>query len=220
MELHQLKWFGGRLLFMADPIQAVPFRRGAGRLCLDFLRTLRYRGTAEATEELAGPAALDSWIRQFGPPLAGGRRLPTAAEVSEARRLREAIYELIVAGLGGGACRAAARNLVNRHAACPVPAPRLGSAGQMTWHADAPVPAILALVSRDALDLVASPAILRVRRCANQACRVMFFDGSRPGTRRWCSMETCGDQAKKAALRTRAGAVGRGGPGERKILTA
>ena len=87
----------------------------------------------------------------------------------------------------------------------------------MTWHADDPVSAILALVSRDALDLVASPAILRVRQCANQACRVMFFDSSRPGTRRWCSMATCGNQAKKTTLRTRAGT---GAPGGSKTLTA
>ncbi len=217
---HQLERFGGKLVVVADPIQTVPFRQGAGRLCLDFIRTLRYRGTAEATEELAGPAALDAWIRRFGPPVAGQRSLPSATQVSEARRLREAIYELIVVGrsaAGAGACRAAARNRVNRFAALPVPAPRLDSAGRMTWHADDPVSAILALVSRDALDLAASPAILRVRRCANQACRVLFFDSSRPGTRRWCSMGTCGNQAKKATLRSKADT---GSPGGNTTATA
>ncbi|WP_428993809.1 CGNR zinc finger domain-containing protein [Actinomadura verrucosospora] len=29
------------------------------------------------------------------------------------------------------------------------------------------------------------------------------MDTSRPGTRRWCSMSTCGNRAKKDALHTR-----------------
>jgi predicted RNA-binding Zn ribbon-like protein len=28
-----------------------------------------------------------------------------------------------------------------------------------------------------------------------------YLDTSRPGTRRWCSMEACGNQAKSAGLR-------------------
>jgi predicted RNA-binding Zn ribbon-like protein len=191
---------------MAEPTEIAPFRQGAGRYCLDFIRTLRYRGTADATEELADPAALAAWIRQFGPCAADRASLPSWMQVSEARTLREAINELIIAARGTagvGSCPAAARNQVNRVAALPVPAPALHSAGRVTWHADDPVSATLALVSRDALDLVASAAILRVRRCANRTCGVLFFDSSRPGTRRWCSMGTCGNQAKKATLRSK-----------------
>jgi predicted RNA-binding Zn ribbon-like protein len=36
----------------------------------------------------------------------------------------------------------------------------------------------------------------RVRRCAHPACVLWFYDTSRNGTRRWCSMETCGNRAK------------------------
>gem|GEM_PF-3517240 len=36
----------------------------------------------------------------------------------------------------------------------------------------------------------------RVRRCAHPACVLYFLDTSRNGTRRWCSMETCGNRAK------------------------
>lgn len=36
----------------------------------------------------------------------------------------------------------------------------------------------------------------RVRRCAHPACVLYFYDTSRNGTRRWCSMEACGNRAK------------------------
>lgn len=38
----------------------------------------------------------------------------------------------------------------------------------------------------------------RVRRCAHPACVLYFFDTSRNGTRRWCSMDGCGSRAKAA----------------------
>ncbi|MFE7772893.1 CGNR zinc finger domain-containing protein [Streptomyces sp. NPDC057445] len=36
----------------------------------------------------------------------------------------------------------------------------------------------------------------RIRRCAHDACILHFFDTSRNGTRRWCSMALCGNRAK------------------------
>jgi predicted RNA-binding Zn ribbon-like protein len=38
----------------------------------------------------------------------------------------------------------------------------------------------------------------RIRRCAHPACVLYFFDTSRNGTRRWCSMDGCGSRAKAA----------------------
>ncbi|MEV5875315.1 CGNR zinc finger domain-containing protein [Streptomyces sp. NPDC052101] len=97
------------------------------------------------------------------------------------------------------------RTQVNEAAAHAVPVPVLAASGQLTWHAVDPVRATLALVARDALQLVISPALDRVRDCAGAACGALFLDTSRPGSRRWCSMDTCGNRAKKEALRSRAG---------------
>jgi predicted RNA-binding Zn ribbon-like protein len=130
-----------------------------------------------------------------------------AAAVAEARRLREAVHELIGAARGPDgvvSCDTGARRLVNQAAAVPVPVPRLDPAGRLRWHADDPAPATLALVARDAIDLVTSDAVTRVRGCADPTCGVWFLDNSRPGTRRWCSMGVCGNRAKKHALRERA----------------
>ena len=42
-----------------------------------------------------------------------------------------------------------------------------------------------------------------IRRCANPACSHYFYDASKNGTRRWCSMTGCGNREKVAALRSR-----------------
>lgn len=192
-----------------------PFRQGAGRLCLDFIRTLRHRGAPGAVEELDAPAALDVWIRQFGPydtPSDGTARgagrdggRADAADLLAARALREAIHRLVTAALDGGpaACDPASRDLVNAAAARPVPVPALDPAGRLRHHAAEPAAAMLAVLARDALDLVTSAALDRVRACAGERCGALFLDTSRPGTRRWCSMNTCGNRAKKDALHAR-----------------
>jgi predicted RNA-binding Zn ribbon-like protein len=189
------------------------FREGAGRLCLDFIRTLRYRGMPGETEELADPAALADWVRQFGTDAgpeaaAEGRQhvpLPSAAQVHEARELREAVYALMTAAMAGERMGTAARDRLNHAAAAPVPVPRLTASGTVALAADAPVAAVLSLVARDAIDLATSPTLLaRVRPCAASTCGALFLDHSRPGTRRWCSMDICGNRAKKAGLKARA----------------
>ena len=189
------------------------FRHGAGRLCLDFVRTLRRRGRPEVEEELPDIEALSAWVREFGPVRAdpvladGGVQVPAVDGVAivDAQKLREAAYHLIEGSRGqtGAPPRPTARELINLAAARPVPAPQLDAAGGLSWWADEPVAATLSLVARDALDLVGTDAIHRVRNCADPTCRALFYDGSRPGSRRWCSMDACGNRAKKATLRAK-----------------
>ncbi|MGW7405738.1 CGNR zinc finger domain-containing protein [Streptomyces sp. NPDC054833] len=51
------------------------------------------------------------------------------------------------------------------------------------------------LAARDYLELLAT-APDRIRGCAHESCVLHFFDTSRNGTRRWCSMAACGNRAK------------------------
>jgi predicted RNA-binding Zn ribbon-like protein len=39
--------------------------------------------------------------------------------------------------------------------------------------------------------------------CAGERCHLIYADTSRPGRRRWCSMEHCGNRHKVRALRAR-----------------
>ncbi|MFZ0744235.1 MAG: ABATE domain-containing protein [Terracidiphilus sp.] len=52
-----------------------------------------------------------------------------------------------------------------------------------------------------AADLVSEPEMQRLRQC--EACVVHFFDTSKKGSRRWCSMNICGNKHKVAAYQRR-----------------
>ncbi|GAA1501851.1 CGNR zinc finger domain-containing protein [Streptomyces synnematoformans] len=43
----------------------------------------------------------------------------------------------------------------------------------------------------------------RIRACADSACVLWFYDVSKNGRRRWCSMEGCGNRAKAARFQDR-----------------
>lgn len=43
----------------------------------------------------------------------------------------------------------------------------------------------------------------RLRKCAHGACVLYFYDVSKNGTRRWCSMAVCGNRAKASRHYTR-----------------
>lgn len=59
------------------------------------------------------------------------------------------------------------------------------------------------LAARNYLELL-SAAPDRIRGCAHEACVLHFFDTSRNGTRRWCSMAACGNRAKASRHYARA----------------
>jgi predicted RNA-binding Zn ribbon-like protein len=50
-------------------------------------------------------------------------------------------------------------------------------------------------------DLLAETELSRIRKC--EACVLHFFDTSKKGSRRWCSMSICGNKHKVAAYQTR-----------------
>jgi predicted RNA-binding Zn ribbon-like protein len=52
-------------------------------------------------------------------------------------------------------------------------------------------------LARDAIDLFGSALRGRIRVCEADDCGLLFVDTSRPGRRRWCSMDWCGDRQKK-----------------------
>lgn len=56
-------------------------------------------------------------------------------------------------------------------------------------------------VARSATEMLARDVPARLRKCA--ACQLMFYDVSKAGRRRWCSMQLCGARAKARAFRQR-----------------
>ena len=58
-----------------------------------------------------------------------------------------------------------------------------------------------ALILDGAADLLSEPEPNRLRKC--ESCVVHFFDTSKKGSRRWCSMNICGNRLKVAAYQRR-----------------
>jgi predicted RNA-binding Zn ribbon-like protein len=62
---------------------------------------------------------------------------------------------------------------------------------------------LLAAIARSAAEILAEGADAPLRKCANPNCVLYFYDTSRTGQRRWCSMAVCGNRSKVAAFSRR-----------------
>jgi len=62
---------------------------------------------------------------------------------------------------------------------------------------------ILARIAEPIVREIGSGHEDRIRICANDTCRWIFYDESRAGHRRWCDMATCGNRAKARRHRAR-----------------
>jgi hypothetical protein len=91
---------------------------------------------------------------------------------------------------------------VNAAAAVPPLVPALGPEGGTRFVAPTAA-AALSTLARDAVDLFGGPFARRIRVCAAENCGLLLVDTSRPGRRRWCSMELCGNRAKVRSHRSR-----------------
>jgi predicted RNA-binding Zn ribbon-like protein len=175
------------------------FRFRGGRLSLDFAATLagRYRG---GTERLAHPADLGRWV-SLAMALEEDVAV-TGERLEQARALREAIYRLLHPATRDLPDRAAI-GIVNGWASRRDFAPELGAdARTVTLRSDRTIEAALATVARDAISLLTGPLLANVRECDRSDCSLLFVDVSRPGQRRWCDMNSCGNRAKARRYRS------------------
>lgn len=179
--------------------RAHEFRLGLGHPVLELLATLAQR-QGEPLERLAEPDDLDRWLQLTG--LASRPRCD-ARLLRRARDLREAIYRLVTAARDARPADPADIELINRWARKPGPSPQLDASLHVTMVGSDPGQAALAQLARGAIELVAGDQLHRIRNCANPTCSLMFIDHSRPGRRRWCSMERCGNRAKTSRYRER-----------------
>ncbi|MEV5100808.1 CGNR zinc finger domain-containing protein [Streptomyces massasporeus] len=181
--------------------QGKSYRFDPGTLCLE-LTVTGGPGDFARWEVLHEPADLVAW--------AGRSRLPdgldltvSAAELERARTLRDAVFLLAADRAHGRPLRAAQLDVVNAAAAAPPLIARIESDGTRAWAPGATGTHLLATVARDAIDLFTGPHADRVRECGAHNCQLLFVDTSRPGRRRWCAMEHCGNREKVRAHRAR-----------------
>ncbi|OLT29740.1 zf-CGNR multi-domain protein [Nocardiopsis sp. CNR-923] len=182
------------------PADGASFLFDPGALCLELLTT---GGPDELArwEVLHAPGDLAAWARVSRLRLEDVRA--SEAHVTDARRLRDAVLRVTRAAARGRTFPEEDVAEINRCAAEPPLVPVMDAAGTASWAAPADAPRVLSTVARDAVDLFTGPHVERVRECAAHDCLLLFADTSRPGRRRWCSMERCGNRAKVRALRAR-----------------
>lgn len=184
--------------------------RSGGVLCLDFVNTVEWRDTPSHRDHLRSYADLVWWSHggesvsaaQAEQLLALAERSPAqaAAVLEEAQTLREALYRLLRATLHGTTPDPAdAERFHHRWRRALAHATLVLEERGWVWEwqgqgeqLEAPLWAIV----QSAADVLRSPQMARVRQCANPACGWFFLDLSKNGTRRWCSMGSCGSRAK------------------------
>jgi predicted RNA-binding Zn ribbon-like protein len=183
---------------------AVARRFRSGRPALDFVHTGGV-GAWTAAELVHDGPTLARWLAHVV-PLPESDIRTYDVDVPAARELREAIWQLAQACIAERDFGPEYVATVNRFAAAADPVPLLYPNGTSMLRAlDAP--AALSILARDAIDLFGGPLARRVRVCAAEDCGLLFVDASRPGTRRWCSMQRCGNLAKVRKHRSAAGAA-------------
>jgi predicted RNA-binding Zn ribbon-like protein len=185
------------------------FDLSGGVLCLDFANTWSDRGRPES-DHLRSYEDLLAFARQTGLLRAGEERNlssraemdPQAAEAALARSrgLRESLYGIFSAVAAEET--PADSDLERLNAELPeafshLRLERRGNDLVWTWAArENALEAPLWPVLRSAAELLTSEERQQVRECAGTSCTWLFLDRSRNRSRRWCSMESCGNRAK------------------------
>ncbi|SFH26050.1 CGNR zinc finger domain-containing protein [Actinopolymorpha cephalotaxi] len=187
-----------------------------GALCLEFLVT-GGPGPLARWETLDRPEGLRTWLADSRLHLDPAQVDVTVAALASARRVRDALWRVVHDAAHGTTHEAdddageeaeltpTPEDLaeVNRAAARPPLVPRIAADGTHEWTLPADAEQVVSTVARDAIDLLTGPYADRIRECDAHNCQLVFVDTSRPGRRRWCSMERCGNRHKLRALRAR-----------------
>jgi len=174
------------------------------RLVEEFLntldqRTFRRHGTDFVSgDALSTPAALTRWLADHG--LAGRSVRASTAELRTVHAVRDALRAAVTRdGLDASARRRADSAL----GAVPVRV-ELDTDGSLSLAGpSAAVAAAIAELVAIAVRRSADGSWDRLRACAAPDCRWVFYDDSRNGAGRWCSMSACGNRVKTARYRAR-----------------
>ncbi|HOF04454.1 MAG TPA: ABATE domain-containing protein [Syntrophales bacterium] len=170
------------------------FRFDAGSLALNFVATVRHRGS-EPRDLLGTPEALRNWLHQAG--LFFPEVSPTSKDHETAVGLREAIHDAVKAIILKTKPLAADIERINGAALFPTAVPRLhADADAMVWETKNPLKSCLSVIARDAITIVSGADRDHLKMCKNGSCRMLFLDNSPANRRRWCAMSICGNREK------------------------
>lgn len=178
-------------------------------LCLDFTDSVDWRTSNHAEERLVSYAKLLEWSKKHDildakqeSELSRGTSSEESGRVlADARRLRESVYRIFSAIAHDR--RADPKNLgvLNEYLARGLAHFRVAEdeeAYGWDWSSKTLPDMMLYPIASSAASLLTSDDLGRVRECANEeeGCGSLFLDSSKSQTRRWCSMDSCGNRMK------------------------
>lgn len=186
----RLQWNPGEQAFWFD----------AGTVCLELLTT-----GAELPwghyEALHTPADVAEWAER-------SRLHVEAVDASDAdiatlRGLRDSLWNVTKAVIAHQEPAREDLAAINETATSAPMAPQANPGLERSWHVPVTGQQLASTIARDAVELFTGPFADRVRTCESSNCELIFVDTSRPGRRRWCSMQRCGNRQKIRDFRDR-----------------
>lgn len=185
------------------PADGIRWYYDSGSTSLDFAHTGTLDPTA-GTEQLHSPADLGGWLAERVD------RLDPATnerELADALLLRDAIARVAHGYAHQRTPQADDIDTINLYAATPDIPPALAGGRRQAGAGRLRVSQALSSIARDAITIFSRETDdHRIRECAADDCTLVYVDESRTGSRRWCSMQRCGNRAKVRAHRARVAA--------------
>lgn len=190
-----------------------------GRLCLDFANTVGGRQSTEPSEFLTSYEVLVRWGQHtevLTSEVAAhlieiAAHSPSAADavLNRAIALREAIFVVFAAIAEQQTVDDEALAILNTEfirAMTHVRVRKTDGGFEWGWQETGnALDCILWAVARSAAELLIAPELDRVRMCSGpDGCGWLFLDMSKNRSRRWCSMDDCGNVAKQRRHQRRA----------------
>jgi predicted RNA-binding Zn ribbon-like protein len=179
-----------------DFLNTRPVQNGEDvELLPDFDALLRW---FEAADLLSSDDVANLWLRW-------GKSAQARQVVEAMREIRERLRKEVLARERGGAVHHTAIDELNQQMAEHPMLTRLKASGSAPttelWFEPRRPEDLFAPLAHSAATLFADLDRNRVRKCRH--CVLHFYDTSKKGTRRWCSMGLCGNRLKVAAYAAR-----------------
>ncbi|WP_281450020.1 LacI family DNA-binding transcriptional regulator [Paenarthrobacter nitroguajacolicus] len=164
-------------------------------LVRDFVNTVEWQ---EDADSWSGPEDLERWYSERADIAVMAQ---TEDDLAQARRLREGLRNVLLQHAGHEPVAGAATELNEALGRISLRF-RVGDSGELTIGADDDLVDPLGYVLSAVDSCRVGGTWERLKVCARDSCRWAYWDESRNGAGRWCSMAWCGNYAK---MRTRSG---------------
>jgi predicted RNA-binding Zn ribbon-like protein len=178
-----------------------------GERCIDFVNTIDWRTGRKPVEFLTSYKDFANWTHHAGLTtesqmealIRAARKLPKAAARVHRRvlELRECLYRIFLAAAHGETEDERSLHRLNQWMQWMYKRSVLAELGQdFRWKSCASMDWPLLPLVQNASKLLTSDSIHFLGECSGEGCGWFFVDRSRNRLRRWCSMRSCGNQAK------------------------